>query len=143
MKIASFFIALLVGGWTHAPSAAAENGSYTGNWTVYAEPPRLKSCAPYGSAYTSKSGKVMSMSKSGKGLRTSKSSKANSLGTGILNIHFALGEDDYTLTVKGVHEDHCVDEIKEVVFDELRIALISGFKSAIVIHWSRITLSLN
>lgn len=121
MKIASFFVALLVGGWTHAPSAAAENGRYTGNWTVYAGPAQHRSCAPYGSTYTSKSGKGMSMSKSGKGLRTSKSSKANSGGMGVLNVSFIESETgaEFWIRVEGVHPDHCVGELKQLVINEL------------------------
>ena len=106
MKIASFFIALLVGALS---DSAVANGS---GWDFNMPPPQYPSCDHYRSGHTGKSGKGMSMSKSGKGLGTSKSSKANSkLGSGILNINYTVDGKDFYITFTSVHKDHCVGEL--------------------------------
>ncbi len=129
MKFASFFIALLVG----APAAAAAAGDgepaaeAVDFFEIYAAPPQHTSCERFGSAYTGKSGKGMSMGKSGKGLtRTSKSAKANSeLGTGKLfkvTVDFygapALNNVIYVYNVQG---EHCVGELAALLRGALNI----------------------
>jgi hypothetical protein len=108
MKLASFFVALLVG----APAAAADP-DFPSNWTITAPAPQHTSCERFGSAYTGKSGKSMSMGKSGKGLETSKSSKANSeQGLGKLRIEFSNENgQNYYIVVNNVHHSHCAGEL--------------------------------
>ena len=119
MKFASFFVALLLGALSDSAAAdAAVNVDGAVILVLSAPAPKHDSCEHYGSAYTGKSGKVMSMSKSGKGLRNSKSSKANSSGTGTGTLKVGYSAEngtEYWLTINNVQPEHCLGEIHALV----------------------------
>ncbi len=121
MKIASFFITLLL-----LVGALSEDG-VAAFFELNAPEPQANDCKQFGSAYTGKSGKSMSMSKSSKGLGTSKSSKANLVdGFGTLSFFYEVSGERYRGNIDNVHHTHCVGEIYQWIMGQSLEGLLNN-----------------